>query len=149
MVSHLLKFMDVTVGIDGAETRTDGVIDKKKVGEFVPRAIVVYQIVLIRKSIRTDFHHGTIFRTATWSTIDPNNGSLFIGNVLVFEMPEEQISMRFRGNFNMAAMQTDASAGQNSGRKRTDLPSMHIDLGPISGQAGKVANIVIGGSSFC
>jgi hypothetical protein len=89
LVGHLLEFMNITVGINGAKTRADGVVDEEKVCEFVPGAIVVYQVVLILKSIRADFHHGTIFRTATWSTIDPNNGSLFIGNVLVLEMPEE------------------------------------------------------------
>ena len=89
LVGHLLKLVNVVVGIDGAEARADGVVNEQKIGELVPGAIVVHQMVLILQAIRTDFHHGAIFGTATWSTIDPNDGSLFIGDVLILEMPEE------------------------------------------------------------
>jgi len=57
--------------------------------------------------------------------------------------------MRIRGNFDMAVMQTDASAGQSTGRKQADLPSMHVDFGPVGGQTWKIANIVIRSRSFC
>jgi hypothetical protein len=46
-------------------------------------------MVLVLQAIRTDFHHGAIFGTATWSTIDPNDGSLFIGDMLILKVPEE------------------------------------------------------------
>ncbi|KAI6752747.1 hypothetical protein HG530_013499 [Fusarium avenaceum] len=61
LVGHLLQLVYVLVSINGTVTGADRVVNEKEIGEFVPGAIVVDQVILILQSIGADFHHGTIF----------------------------------------------------------------------------------------
>lgn len=87
--SHLGQLVDVGVGVDITEASTDRVVDKQDVGELVPRSIVVYQSVLVLQSVGTNLHQCTILGTATGTTVQPDNGSLFVGYMFVLEVPEE------------------------------------------------------------
>ena len=86
---HIGQLVDVCVGVDITEASTDGVVDKQDIGELVPGTIVVYQSVLVLQPVGANFHQCAILGTATGTTVQPDDGSLFVGDMFVLEVPEE------------------------------------------------------------
>lgn len=99
LVGHGGKLVDVAVGIDIAEPGSDWVVHKEQVREFVPRAIVQFESFWVLDSVGSNLHERTVLGTASWTTIDPDDGPLLIGNVLVLEVPEEEVSVALGCNF--------------------------------------------------
>lgn len=118
---HLVEFMDIAVSVDVAEASADGVINEKQICELVPAAIVVLQGVGIFQAIGTYLHHGAVFGTAARSSIEPDNGALSVGDVLVLEVPEEHVSVVLGSDLDVTScragcQQRDQQRGQ--GRER-------------------------------
>jgi len=101
LVGHLIQLAKVAVGVDVAETGADGIVDKHDVGKLVPRAIIVDKRVLVFQSIGTNFHQGAVLGATTRATIQPDDGSLFVRNVFVLEVPEEEVTIAFGCDFNV------------------------------------------------
>jgi hypothetical protein len=143
LIGHLVKFFHVGIRVDQAKSSAHRVIDKQEVGKLAPGAIVVVEVLLVLEPIGANLHHGAIFGAASWSAVDPDDGSLLVGDVLVLKVPEEQISVALGGNFDMTAMRMNASAGADEAETRANLPSMHLDIRAIRREPRQVANIII------
>lgn len=89
LIGHFVQLVEIVVGIDKTVPGANRIVDEKEVREFVPGAIVGHQGFLILRPEGANLHHCAIFRTAPGTAVQPNNGSLPVGNVLVPEMPEE------------------------------------------------------------
>jgi len=86
---HLIQFVEVAVGVRITKASADGLVDEKQVGEFIPRTLVVFQCLVVFESVGANLHQCTIHGATPGPTIQPNNGSLSVRNMLVLEMPEE------------------------------------------------------------
>lgn len=104
---HGVQLVEIVVGVDITVASANRVVDKEQIGEFVPSAIVEGQCLVTLDSVRTNLHQGAIFGAAARSTIQPYNGSLAVRNVVVLEVPEEQVAMNVWGDL-------DVTAGYNS-----------------------------------
>lgn len=89
MGRHLVQLMDIAIRIHIAEARTNRLIDEQQVGEFVPRALIVFQCMVILEPIRTNLHQCTIHRTTSRTTVQPNDGPLSVCDMTVPVMPKE------------------------------------------------------------
>lgn len=89
MVGHLVKFFDVGIGVDQTISSAHGIIDEQEIGKLAPGTVVVAEVVLVLEPIGANLHHGAIFGAASWSAVDPDDGSLLVGDVLVLKVPEE------------------------------------------------------------
>lgn len=47
LVRHFIKLRYVAIGVDVAETGSDGVVDEQQVRKLMPRAVVVLEVVLV------------------------------------------------------------------------------------------------------
>ncbi len=109
MLGHLVELVEIAVGVGVAEARTDGVVDKHDVGELIPRAIVVDQRVLVLEPVGPNFHQGAILGAAPRAAVEPDDRPLPVGDVFVLEVPEEEVTVCFGGDFDVA-MRQDTSA---------------------------------------
>lgn len=88
--------MKVAVRIDVAESGSNGLVDEKHIGEFVPGSLIILQSLVILESVRADLHQCAVHGAAPRATVQPDEGSLAIGDVTILEMPEEKITVGFR-----------------------------------------------------
>ena len=56
IVGHLVKLVDVAIGVDIAETCSDGIVDEQKIRKFVPRPFVESQSAVLVYSVWPNFH---------------------------------------------------------------------------------------------
>lgn len=145
LLGHGIELMDVAVGVDIAEASTNGVVDEEEVGELVPGPLVGHELAVFDNSIRADLHESAVLGTAAGAAIEPNDGSLPIGDVVVLEMPEEQVAVGLWCDFDVAIGKTRVSRQDPTRRKSRSLPSMHLDLGQVLSKSRKIADVVIGG----
>lgn len=103
LVGHFVEFMNEAIGIHKAEASSNWIIDKEKVGKLVPGAIVEDQ-VLVLDSIGANLHHRAVLGTATRPTIYPDDGTLLVGDMLVLEVPEEEVSVVFGCDLDVAVI---------------------------------------------
>lgn len=101
MGRHLIQLVEVAVGIHIAEAGTRRLVDEEQVGEFIPRAGVVFQGMVVLESIWSDFHQRTIHRATSRSAIQPDHGPLSVGDVAVLKMPKEQVGISFGLNLDV------------------------------------------------
>jgi hypothetical protein len=99
--------MDVIVRIDVAEPGANWVIDKKKVRKFVPGTVVKRQRVFVLDTIRAYLHQCTILGAAPGAAVEPDDGSLSVRDMLIFEMPEEEIAIVLRGDLDVTVSKHD------------------------------------------
>lgn len=99
LASHLIKLMDVFVGVGKAVAGSDRVIHEQEVGEFVPGAIVVGQGILVLETVGADLHEHAVFGTAAGASIEPDDGALAVRDVLVLDVPEEEVGVGFGVDF--------------------------------------------------
>ena len=102
LIRHLVQLVEITVGVDIAEAGANGVVHKHDVGELVPRTIVVFQRLVVLEPVGADFHQGAIHRAAPGTTIQPDDRPLFVRDVLVLEMPKEEVAVMCGCDFDMA-----------------------------------------------
>lgn len=149
LLGHLVELVQVCIGVDITETGSNGVVDEEQVRELVPGAVIVGEGVLILDSVGANLHQGTVFGTAAGAAVQPDDGALPVCDVLVLEVPEEEVSVVFGGDFNVAVMKR-ASAGIASPSGETEasgeimcLPCVHLDEWLFRG-AGQIVNEVVG-----
>lgn len=85
--------MDIAIRVHIAEPRTNRLIDEQQVGELVPRALIVFQCMIILQPIGSHLHQRAIHRATTRTAVQPNNGPLSIRDMTVLIMPKEQITI--------------------------------------------------------
>lgn len=56
LLGHFLEFRHVAVCVDIAEACTHRVVNKQQVGKFVPRAVVVDEVLLVVYSVGANLH---------------------------------------------------------------------------------------------
>lgn len=95
LICHFVELGDIAVGVDVTEAGANRVVDEEEVGELVPRAVVVLEMVPILQPVRSNLHHGTVLGAAAGATIQPDDGSLTVGDVLVLKMPKEEVAIVF------------------------------------------------------
>lgn len=113
LIGHLVQLVDIRVCVDIAKSSANRVVDKEQIRKFVPRSVVQYQSVLVRQPVGADFHKTAILRTATGTTVQPDDSPLLIRNVLVLIVPEEGVSVVFWGDLDVSAQRKS----QHTGRK--------------------------------
>jgi len=142
---HCVQLVNVAVRVDVAEARAHGVVDEEQIGKLVPRAIVQSQRILVLDSVRANLHQGAIFGAAAGASVDPDHGPLSVRDVLVLEVPEEKVSVVLGRHFDVSAeTAVSKKVGASIRRCGGDIPSMHLDRSRVLGNAGQVADIVIG-----
>lgn len=99
--SHLIQLMEIAIGIHVTKASTDGIIDEQEIRELIPPARVVFQRVVILKTVGSNFHQRAVHRAASWATIQPDYGPLSVRDMAVLEVPEEQIAVRFGVDFDV------------------------------------------------
>jgi hypothetical protein len=90
---HFIQLVQVAIGVGITEPSADRLINKQQVGELIPRTLVVFQCLFVFESVGANLHQRTIHRAASGPTIQPNDGSLPIRNMLVLEVPEEEVAV--------------------------------------------------------
>lgn len=101
--------MKVGVCVDVAETCADRIVDEEKIRKLVPGAIVEDQVIALY-AVRSYLHQCTILRAAAWAAVQPDYCSLTIRDMLVLEMPEEEISIVLRVDLDMPVDQEGLAA---------------------------------------
>ena len=129
LLGHLVELADVAVCVDVAETGADGVVNKHDVGKLVPRSFVVHQRLVVLEPVGANFHEGAILRAAPRAAIEPNDGSLLVGDVLVLKVPEEEVSVVFGGDFDVATQRSCQHVSDVFDRART-YPACIFNRGP-------------------
>lgn len=102
MGRHFIQLVKIAVRIGVAEAGTDGLINKEQVGELIPRALIIFQRVIVLESVWTNLHQSTVHGTASWSTIQPDNRALSVRDMPVLVMPEEEVAVGLRVDFNVS-----------------------------------------------
>lgn len=130
--------MKIAVGVRIAESRTDRLVDEEQIGKLVPRAIVHLQRLIVLEAVWPNFHQRAVHRTAPGSTIQPEHGPLFIRNVTVLIMPEEQVTVRVRVDLDVPVRHFGLAAGPSPFSADRilvyhNLPSMHLQSGILGG----------------
>jgi hypothetical protein len=123
LICHLLKLVDVAVPIHVAETCADRVVHEENIGELIPRAINKLKIPSLSDSVGANLHQGTVFRTATWPSIQPYYRPRSVGEVFILKVPEEEVSVVFRRYFYMTFRRL-ATCSYDMGH--ASIPSMHL-----------------------
>jgi hypothetical protein len=96
MSRHFVQLMEVAVCIRVAEASPNGLINKKQIGELIPRTLVVFQRVVVLESVWANLHQGTVHGTASRPTIQPDHCALSVCNMSVLVMPEEEVAVGLR-----------------------------------------------------
>lgn len=99
---HLFELVDVAVGVDVAEAGADRVVDKHDVGELVPGSVIVHERLVVLEPVGANLHEGAVLGAASGAAVEPDDGPLLVGDVLVLEVPEEEVSVLFGGDFDVA-----------------------------------------------
>jgi hypothetical protein len=102
LIGHIVELMEIAIGIDVAETGANRVVHEQQIRELVPGSIVQDQLLSLH-SVGSDFHQRAVLRTTARATIEPNDGPLLVGDVLVLEVPEEHVSVVLGCDPDMAA----------------------------------------------
>lgn len=152
LIGHFIEFMDVGVGVDVAEPSSHRVVNEEQVGELVPGPIVQYQCVFVFEPVWPNFHQASIFRTTTWASVQPDNRALSVCNMLVLVVPEEQVSIVLRCDFDVAR-EGDRSVSKARGIQQPQsesayLPSMHLNEGGCR-RTGQGMNEVVRRALLC
>jgi hypothetical protein len=85
--------------------------------------------VIVLEPVRPNLHHRPILRAASWAAVQPYNSPLAVRNMLVLEMPEEQVSVVFGCDFDVAIAQGKIRASAiNKGLEKSSPPSAHERL---------------------
>ena len=95
LVGHLAELGDIGIRVDVGESSADRLVNKKKVGELIPRTVVVTQGAVVFDTVRSDFHQRSIFGTAAWTAVEPDDGLLTIRDMSILVVPEEEIAIVF------------------------------------------------------
>jgi hypothetical protein len=103
LIRGFLDLMNITVRINIAEASSHGLIDKEQIRKFRPRAVVVRQIAFWRDPVGTNLHHCAIHRTASRTSIEPQDCALLVCNVAVLVVPEEEVAVVFGRDLDMSA----------------------------------------------
>lgn len=103
IVGHLWHLMQITIPVHVAVTRSNRVIHKHDIRKLAPRALIVFQRGFRRvfDPERPYFHQSTIFRTASWSPVEPDHGTLPVRDMLILKVPKEQIAVVLWCDFDM------------------------------------------------
>ena len=124
MIGHLIKFVQVAVGIDVAEASSNRLVNKKQISEFIPRSVVVFQIASFSDSIRSDLHERAIKGATSRPAVQPNDGSLLVRDVSVLVVPEEQVSVVLWIDFDVSVTSSVRPNGRTT--SQSNLPCMHL-----------------------
>lgn len=95
MRRHFVQLVEIAVGIHVAETRPDGLVDEKQIGELIPRAWVVLQGVIVLESVRANLHQRSIHRATARPSIQPNDGALSVRDMPILIMPKEEVAIAY------------------------------------------------------
>lgn len=101
LIRHGVELVNVAVRVDVAEARPNGIVDEENICKLVPRPRVLFQLSTLENSVRSNLHQGAIHRAATGSTIQPDDSSLPIADMSILIMPEEDVAVVFRSDFNV------------------------------------------------
>lgn len=94
--------MEIAIGVDIAESGTNRLVNEEQICKLIPAARVILERLVILESVRPNLHQRAIHRAASGSSIQPNNGPLAVRDVAVLEVPEEQVTVGLRVDFNVA-----------------------------------------------
>jgi hypothetical protein len=123
LVCHLVQLVDIAVCVDEAEASTDRIVDEKKVRKFVPGAVIVDEVAVVEQAIWSNLHQRAIFGATAGPAVKPNNGALLVCDVLVLEVPEEEVAIVLGrdGDVSMDARQPSCQARKSwqDGEERT------------------------------
>lgn len=90
---HGAQLMDIAIRVDITEASTDRIVDKEQIGKLIPGTVIQSQRLVTLDPIRANLHQGAILGAAPGPTIEPYHGSLAVRNVIVLEVPEEQVAI--------------------------------------------------------
>ena len=102
LIRHLSQFRHVAIRADEAVSRPDRVVDEEEVRKLAPRALVVGERQVVVDAVRADLHQGAVLGTAAGPAVEPDDGSLFVGDVLVLEVPEEEVAVGLGCDFDVS-----------------------------------------------
>lgn len=115
---HLIHLVQVLVPVDVAEASSHRLVHEEEVAEFIPRALVILQRRIVLQPVGTDLHQRTIHRATSGASIQPDHGSLAVGDMAILEVPEEQVSVVLGVYFDVPGK----SRGQYTCRSRNTRP---------------------------
>lgn len=101
LVGSIAQLMNVAIGVDIAEAGAHRLINKEQVRKFGPRTVVVCQSAIGLDSVGADLHHGTIHRTTSRASVEPQYCALLVCDMTILVVPEEEVPVVFGCDFHM------------------------------------------------
>lgn len=95
--------MQIRISVDIAEPRPHRLIHKQQIRILMPAPRVLLQRVLILYPVRANFHQRPVHAATARSAVEPYHSPLSLRNVLVLEVPEEEVTVVVRVDGYVAA----------------------------------------------
>jgi len=127
MICHFCQFMIVAIRIDVTKPRTHWVVDEQQVGKFVPCTVIIFQMRVVLHPVRSYLHQSSIHRTASRSSIHPYDGTVAVCKMSVLKVPEEQVSIMLRDDFDVPIQDVRRQPLFWVHRLAHGLPCVHIE----------------------